>query len=236
MASTRLPHAVGQSACLSLSDYAPLERYPMRSPLVVADYLASRVPTGGRFGEIGSGSGDVITCMRQWSMNVLSVEMMKGACSRLRSRGIDVACQPFTEWLRSKNGSASLAPEVDVWYWWVWPPLRSQEFLRELGQLYERSARRGIAYISFDGHVREDMAALPLLLRAWEGTVERLFFDEGGALDSGTEPSYTRPQLYRPGRWGIFHVARFELSGRAWRQRQLVNRTLYLQRVGEMIL
>jgi hypothetical protein len=177
-----------------LSDYATQETYPMRSPLVVADYLLSKTPAGDRyrFGEIGSGSGDVIDCMcRCLSTSLLSVEMMPSICNRLRRRGIDVACQPFYRWV--KSNASLLAAQVDVWYWWVFPPLRTEEFLRELGAVYEKSGRRGVAFVGYDSHVPEDMAALPLLLLAYDGTVERLFFDEGGALDSETEPSIFGP-------------------------------------------
>lgn len=67
-------------------------------------------------------------------------------------------------------------------------------------------------FIGFDGHIPEDMRYLPLLLSRYNGSVDRLFFDEGGALTDRHSPSYAHPNLWRPGRWGIVHVAHFELG------------------------
>ena len=64
----------------------------------------------------------------------------------------------------------------------------------------------------YDGHVPEDMRYLPLLASQYRGQVDRIFFDEGSAVTSAREPSYSHSNKWRPGRWGVLHVARFELG------------------------
>lgn len=66
--------------------------------------------------------------------------------------------------------------------------------------------------IVYDTHIPEDMRYLPLLVAQYNGTVDRLFFNEGAAISSSHEPSYGHNQLWRPGRWGVLHVARFDLG------------------------
>ena len=57
---------------------------------------------------------------------------------------------------------------------------------------------------------------LPRLAKHYGGQISRVFFDEGGALDG--EASYSTPYFSRPGRWGVFHLARFA-AGPAEEQR-----------------
>ena len=60
----RAPHQVaGSSGCLQLPGFAATDIYPMRSPLIVADYLAE-LARGRQYAEIGTRDGDIVACVR----------------------------------------------------------------------------------------------------------------------------------------------------------------------------
>jgi len=75
------------------------------------------------------------------------------------------------------------------------------------------------------------MKSLPFLARKYNGTVERIFFDEGGdvaghatasptyqAAANKLEASIAHPFYDRPGHWGVFLVGRFEIGPEMWRR------------------
>ena len=47
---------------------------------------------GRSFCEIGTRNGDVMSCLSHFTKQLTSVEMDEGYCTKLRSRGISVAC------------------------------------------------------------------------------------------------------------------------------------------------
>ena len=47
---------------------------------------------GRSFCEIGTRNGDVMSCLSHFTNQLTSVEMDEGYCTKLRSRGISVAC------------------------------------------------------------------------------------------------------------------------------------------------
>lgn len=101
----------------------------------------------------------------------------------------------------------------DFYFWW---PMNSEEqnekWLKLLLGVHEKTRTNATIYVAHDTHYHTDMRTLPRLARQYEGVISRVFFDEGAALDG--EASYTTPFFDRPGRWGVFHLARF-LAGPA---------------------
>ena len=112
---------------------------------------------------------------------------------------------------------------------------QNELWLRIIARALRQKQAPASVFIGFDSHWKPDMGVLPMLLQKYNGTVERLFFDEGGAvvgrdLSSPTyraaqnklEASLQRPFFDRPGHWGVFHVARFDVGPELWRRMRVV--------------
>ena len=203
------PWRPGSSVCTTLPGFQTRDVYPIRSPLLLADYVIS-VAKGRNIVEIGTRNGDVSACIANFSHKFVAVEMEKSYCTSLRKRGLTVICKDWNL-VDLKND----LPVIDVIMWFVWPPTLSEIWLRRLWEfrVSRRHQRHNMTVIiPYDTHIPEDMRYLPLLAGRYNGKIERLFFDEGGSLSSKTEPSYAHANLWRPGRWGIFHIARFDIG------------------------
>lgn len=215
------PWRPGTSVCLTLPGFSTKDLYPIRSPLVVADYVISHAK-GRNVVEVGTRNGDLSACIAHFAHKFIAVEIEQSYCDSLRARGLHVLCK---DW--NKVNMDDDLPPVDVIMWFVWPPILSETWLRRLWQWRRHShpthkGRQGMhnstevrnttLLICYDGHIPEDMRYLPLLASHYGGQVDRLFFDEGGAITSSRDPSYAHPNLWRPGRWGVIHVLRFELG------------------------
>jgi hypothetical protein len=187
----------------------------------VADYVISHAK-GRNVVEVGTRNGDLSACIAHFAHKFIAVEIEQSYCDSLRARGLHVLCK---DW--NKVNMDDDLPPVDVIMWFVWPPILSETWLRRLWQWRRHShpthkGRQGMhnstevrnttLLICYDGHIPEDMRYLPLLASHYGGQVDRLFFDEGGAITSSRDPSYAHPNLWRPGRWGVIHVLRFELG------------------------
>jgi len=214
----------GDSVCHTLPGFAPADLYPIRSPLVVADFLASQV--GGRsFCEIGTRNGDVMSCVSKFAKSVTAIEMDEGYCKKLRTRGFGVACQ------RVEDIATSDFPQADVFYWWPSDAAGQNElWLRIVARALRLQGRRASVFVGFDTHWQPDMGNMPGLVRKYNGTVTRLFFDEGGVVHgpATNAPIYQKashkltasiaqPFFSRPGHWGVFHVARFDIGPEMWK-------------------
>ena len=206
--SDRPSYSVGSSLCLGLPVFSSgvADPYPIRSPLVVADFLIHNAE-GKTFAEIGTRNGDVSECVAQFTKRAFAVEMDERHCARLVQRGIEVECMRFERVPDEKLLG------VDVFYWFVWPPILSENWLRRLWTLPRADNASATVLVAFDGHIPEDMRFLPLFVAHYGGSVERIFFDEGGEITSGRRPSYSHAYQYRPGRWGVIHIAKFSLGG-----------------------
>ena len=88
------------------------DHYPIRSPLVVADFLIHNVE-GKTFAEIGTRNGDVSKCVAQFTKRAFAVEMEESYCRRLVQRGIEVECMRF-----EKVPDKRLVG-VDVFFWFM---------------------------------------------------------------------------------------------------------------------
>ena len=270
----RRPWRPGESVCPTLPNFETADLFPIRSPLIVADYL-SVAARGRSFCEIGTRNGDVMGCVSRFARSVTAIEMDEGYCAKLRARGFGVACQ------RIEDIPIEDFPTADVYYWWPSdaggqnelvrpqpPPSTSlhlslhlsrprrplsgciatrasawvgsrplslsrarAQWLRIVARALRHKAARATVYVGFDVHWQPDMGVLPNLLRKYNGTVERLYFDEGGAISGRAvespiynaahnklEASLAHPFFARPGHWGVFLVARFDIGPEMWRR------------------
>lgn len=213
---------------LSIDDH-----YPMRSPLVVADFLSnllnnmtsdSNTASPASFAEIGTRGGVIIGCISRLAPRArcYAIERSERRCKELRARG---GLEVVQAQLNASTYS-SVTPNADLFYTWL---QLGQE--RQQAQLIDKAMleRRRLSTFcaGFDFHLGQ--AAYSSLvhhvgwLRRTVGKervrIHRLHFDEQGA-EEGLEPFYTLaesqskprepgPSLSRlfagrPGAWGVF--------------------------------
>ena len=216
----------GKSVCETLPGFVTHDLFPIRSPLSVADYLSEQVK-GRAFCEIGTRNGDVMGCVSHFAKSVTAIEMDPPYCRSLRARGFGVACKQV-EYILPED-----FPLADVYYWWPSDAGGQNElWLRIIARnLKVQGQHRATVYVGFDSHWQPDMQSLPDLVGKYNGTVDRIFFDEGGVVkgDAKDSPTYQRAQnklmasirrpfYNRPGHWGVFHVGRFEIGPEMWQR------------------
>jgi len=194
----RPTYAPAQSICRSVRGFETVDTYPIRSPLAVADFLAPIVQGRG-FTEIGTRNGDIMGCLSHFAGRVTAIELDVTYCRKLRARGFDVICRAVETVTPEEFATA----EGDVYFWWpMWAPRQNEAWLRQLISAHQTNGRPAMAYIAHDTHWAPDMATLRRLVPHYRArNVTRLFFDEGDSSGHG-----------RPGRWGVFHLAAFELG------------------------
>ena len=198
LTATRATYAPATSVCRSIATFSTVDHYPIRSPLAVADFLAPIV-AGRAFTEIGTRNGDIMGCLSHFARRVTAIELDATYCKKLRARGFSVICRPVETVKPSEFAEA----EGEVYFWWpMWSPTQNEAWLRLLIKAHHENGRPAVAYIAHDSHWAPDMQTLRRLVPHYGATnVTRLFFDEGNQEGYG-----------RPGRWGVFHMARFELG------------------------
>lgn len=111
------------------------------------------------------------------------------------------------------------------------PSTHLHRWLRIVARAVAARGRHATVYIGFDSHYREDMVNLPQIVRAYDGNVTRIHFDEGGLVlgadtnavhyagaEQKFEASVARPYFTRPGHWGVFHVAAFDVGPEMWKR------------------
>lgn len=198
-APARATYLPARSICRSIPGFQTIDEYPVRSPLAVADFLAPIV-RGRKFTEIGTRNGDVMGCLQHFARSVMAIELDKAYCRKLRERGFEVLCKPVEQATPSDLGDA------DVYFWWpMWSPTQNEAWLRLLISAHRRTGMKpAVAFVAHDTHWAPDMATLKRLAPYYHATnVTRIFFDEGDTPHTPTG---------RPGQWGVFHMARFELG------------------------
>ena len=214
----------GRTVCEGLPGQIA-DLFPIRSPLAVADFLSAQV-RGRAFAEIGTRNGDVLNCVSHFAKSVTAIEMDPPYCTALRARGFGVACKQFELILPDEF------PLADVYYWWPSDAGGQNElWLRIIAMNLRLRGHRASVFIGCDSHWKPDMDTLPGLVSKYNGSVTRLFFDEGGGVHgAATEsPIYARarhklrasvaqPFFSRPGHWGVFLVGRFEIGPEMWRR------------------
>ena len=189
------------SNCWSLDGFATVDMYPIRSPLAVADFLAPRV-RGKALCEIGTRNGDIAACLAHHASSVTAIEMDRVYCRKLRARGLHVLCRPVEE-VRPQDFAG-----CEVYFWWPMDAeTQNEAWLRLIQATHRTLGTNATVFVAHDTHYRKDMVTLPRLAKHYGAQISRVFFDEGGSLEG--EVSYTTPYFSRPGRWGVFHLARF---------------------------
>ena len=194
----RPTYAPSPSICRRLRGFETVDQYPIRSPLAVADFLAPIV-AGRGFTEIGTRNGDIMGCLSHFARRVTAIELDVTYCKKLRARGFSVICRA----VESVTPAELAAAEGDVYFWWpMWAPRQNEAWLRQMISAHRENRRVAAVYIAHDVHWKPDMLTLRRLTRHYHATnVTKLFFDEGDVSGYG-----------RPGQWGVFHMARFELG------------------------
>ena len=189
------------SHCWELPGFSTVDKYPIRSPLAVADFLAPRVE-GRAFCEIGTRNGDIMSCLSHHAKSVTAIELDTVYCAKLRARGFKVLCQPF------ESVPPAQLSACEVYFWWPMDAeAQNEKWLKQLLATHRTTGTNATVYVAHDTHFKNDMVTLPKLVKRYSGSISRLFFDEGGALTG--EASYSTPFYGRPGRWGVFHLATF---------------------------
>ena len=247
-----------QSFCRNLTGFRTVDTYPMRSPLVLADYLVTTLGKESKLAEVGTRNGDLSDCLTRVIKSYFAIEIdqrcataqlpillasytyaARSYCRSLERRKIPVMCVDFDKTdLAAPEFLDINAPEfldINAFFWFTWPPQLSEKWLRRIWKacptpncrtavsIAHSTIYRGCqvtaarttelsVFVAFDGHIPEDMRYLPLLADRYNGTIARLFFDEGGPITDTAVPIYAHPNLWRPGRWGTLHVARFRLG------------------------
>ena len=205
---TQLPtFGAAASRCDALPGFTAQDVFPVRSPLVVADHLIDLVQ-GKAFGEIGTRNGDIMGCVSRFAASVTAVEMDAQYCRALRARGFTVLCRDFMS-LRPHE-----FPVVDVLYWWPqmsWA--QNEAWMEHTAAAYEALNRTVTVVVGFDSHWAADMVSLPRMMRKYRGSaVRRLLFDEGGSWQDMLKLMRAE---FRPGHWGVFHIAHFTVGADA---------------------
>ena len=98
--------------CVPPPGQLPVDEYPIRSPLALADFLSRRV-VNKTYLEVGTQGGDVLNCISRYARRVVSIEMQKDRCAQLRAKGLPVICSSL-----EKADSRELAV-ADVIFLWV---------------------------------------------------------------------------------------------------------------------
>jgi hypothetical protein len=170
------------SMCLSLDGYLVLDRYPWRSPLVLADYLADKV-RGKSVVEIGSENGDVLGCLARVASKTISIERDQRHCSVLLSRGIsEVICDNLLEDIAGAFVAGASFPNADVYFMWMDGASASNL----VGTIHRTLHSRGVSaevYFWLDFEIDEQAQAYDGLLEQLRGldpaaTVDTVAFDE----------------------------------------------------------
>ena len=189
--AARAPWAIGSSVCLSTPGFSARDVYPIRSPLIVADFMLPHV-RGRTFVEVGTQSGDISACLAAYAKRVVTVERYKRTCRILRSRGLEVVCTEIkTDTVKAARAqNRTLVPIADVYYWWLHPG-DNKGVITHVAQALERERRSATIFFGMDPHtdpLRQFSANLLMLRNGeWRGggyrrrgsaNMTRLFFDE----------------------------------------------------------
>ena len=243
LATATVPYQPGPSICDRTPGFVPLDVYPIRAPLLVVDYLlelanahghASGVSNGRTYKhrknltlvEVGSRQGDVLACIAQHlgHTRVSSIELVQSYCDTLRSRGLLVTCERFS------NSTPHVLPSALLYYFWM-PVSGSLDLARIVDVVLRGRGESAVLAMAYDlsesyDEVLPSMARDLLTLRGPHGHisamcrphVQRIHFDEelhphpkgfpavGARRPRGWEASWGAPYANRYGHFGVFHL------------------------------
>ena len=201
----------GSSQCATLPHYRDHDGYPMRSPLVVSDFLIERLQASAAlhdlnagatsYAEIGTRDGDNIACVAQLArraglrVSATGVEQSARRCEALRVRST-AAGDIFRVIEAQVNETSHLhtLPVADVYYYWGMSSTNLQ-MARWVDEALHHRGARGTLYMGYDWHYPADRNALVPHVQAFRATkgnssvaLKRLFFDESDGREEFDEP------------------------------------------------
>eukprot|EP01062_Namystynia_karyoxenos_P005559 TRINITY_DN11930_c2_g1_i1.p2 TRINITY_DN11930_c2_g1~~TRINITY_DN11930_c2_g1_i1.p2 ORF type:complete len:461 (+),score=103.44 TRINITY_DN11930_c2_g1_i1:107-1489(+) len=122
----------GRPTCDSL--VTPLTAVPLRSPLVLTDYLASLL-SGRHVLEVGSRAGDGAACLKHYAKSLTIVESNHSDCLVAQQRALNALCGAFPKVYKG---------DVEVIFWWVQQHLNND--LLEIVVAFDTKQRREMGY------------------------------------------------------------------------------------------
>ena len=132
------------SICESTQDFKTVDEVPIRTTLLMVDFLLYHVGRNKKILEIGSRHGDIAACLSHYSASVTVVENKENYCTAISSRGITVICEDFTK-LPSKK-----IPQVDAIFWWIGKLEIDVKILNHLNKIYQSSVEVPRILVNFD--------------------------------------------------------------------------------------
>ena len=197
----------GPSQCLTLPHFRDHDGYPMRSPLVVADFLVEQLQMYGamhtrtsqagtalrvaQYAEVGTRDGDNVACVAQLARRAglqvvaTAIEQSSRRCQALRLRSA-AAGDVFNVLETQVNETTHLQmlPTADVYYYWGLASTNIQ-MTRWIDAAFHAHGASGTFFLGYDWHYPADRSALAThvqALRSIKGNssvaLKRLFFDE----------------------------------------------------------
>ena len=131
--------------------FAPRDLYPMRSPMIVADFLAE-LTAGGAFAEIGTRDGDIVKCVRELgARTAYAIEQSSRRWPALHSRG---GLSVVEEHLNASNAERVI-PNADVFYSWSQPEWY-QNFAELTHKVLLARGRSAFFVMGYDWHEPKD--------------------------------------------------------------------------------
>ena len=206
-----------RSGCLSLPGYSTIDKYPTRSPLLIADFIANEaLARGGGVCEIGTRHGDLTRCLKHFVHNITAIELVVEYCNALRKAGISVLCQAIETVTPKLLASA----QCDTYFWWAMnAATQSEKWLRHLVHAHATRGSTASVFIVYED-TEADLLSLRVTFPKYGGVhIHRVLFDEAGdqpwnanctmSHDAG---SYATGCFGRRGPWGVFHLAQFDIG------------------------
>lgn len=194
-----------------------MNTYPVRSPLAVADFLLPLVHDK-HLVEIGSRNGDLVTCLKNFTSTVTSMEANENYCRVIARRGVNVRCSP----VRADN-AVNVLPEADVYFFWLTPTASMNMVKILVSVACARQSSFRVVY-ALDGQIDANKVGGHVhALTSWglQFVVRRIFFDETESYmqsmngkpvaDERNSASYLHPYVGRYGRWGVFHMVTIDV-------------------------
>ena len=216
-ATYTIPDSDVLSRCSTQPGYhGTANKFPIRSPLLVADYLISKV-AGKRYVEIGTRDGDLFDCIAPHAKQAISIEMDPAYCRSLRQRGHTVVCGQL-----NASSAGDILPNADVYFWWIYNKYNLQ-IVRWIDTELKRRGQRGTLYFPLTAELLTEQDALVKQAQYLErfhsgGLDQRLFFQEK-ATPNFFQPPKGYCSAKGPGAsWGIFSMLRGEVGLQAKRR------------------
>ena len=239
----RAPHQVaGSSGCLQLPGFAATDIYPMRSPLIVADYLAE-LARGRQYAEIGTRDGDIVACVRGLgAARAYAIEQSPRRWPALRQRGLEVVGAQV-----NSTSFMDVLPDADVFFWWIIAEI-NLDLISWIHEAMKHRKRRATVVVGYDWNDAGDAKAMvKQYAKVARGSpyrnvkLTRLFFDEsngredffkgsghvtwqvwrkarehsaatGAPAPKTPLPVYSAPFAGRLGSWGVFHLVEAQVG------------------------